>query len=213
MLGAPGAGKGTQAHYLAETLRIPHISSGDIFRSHVENSTALGQKLQPYMSTGQLVPDALACEIIADRLTEDDCADGYILDGFPRSTPQAEELSRQMSERGNTLDIAINLEVDDDEIVSRLANRRSCPDCGHIYNLITLKPTRENQCDTPECNGSALVQREDDQEETIRKRLNIYHETTEPIVQYYDSQGILKSIACSGRNPDQIAEAIDEVLA
>ena len=211
-MGAPGAGKGTQAQRLAARREIPHISSGDIFRSHIERNTALGQKLEHYMNEGLLVPDALACEIVADRLSEADCAEGYILDGFPRSTPQAEELDLLLSERGKAIDLAIDLEVSDDEIVTRLANRRTCPECGRIYNLITQPPKRDGVCDLEPCSGADLIQRDDDKKETIRKRLDVYHEITEPIISFYVAKGVLKPIACSDKSPDAIAEIIEQLV-
>jgi len=213
MLGGPGAGKGTQAKRMAEAYKLPHISTGDIFRANLRQGTTLGQEVKKYLDTGQLVPDALTCEIVADRIAQDDCAQGYILDGFPRSLPQAQEFQRLLESRGDTMDIAINVDVTDDEIINRLTARRSCPKCGAIYNLKFSPPKKEGVCDQEECDGKALVQRVDDQEATIRERLRVYHETTEPIIDYYEKQGILKTVAATGSSPDAVFAKIEEILA
>ena len=190
MLGGPGAGKGTQAKRMARKYGLPHISTGDIFRANLKQGTALGLKAKGYMESGQLVPDELTCELVADRIVQDDCAVGLILDGFPRSVPQAEEFARLMEARGESLDVAINIDVTDEEIVARLSARRTCGKCGAIYNLKFSPPKVADTCDNSECGGEALVQRKDDCEETIRERLNVYHETTEPIIAYYGDQEI-----------------------
>jgi adenylate kinase len=164
------------------------------------------------MSTGRLVPDSLACEIVAQRLAEDDCNDGYILDGFPRSVPQAEELERVLADRNELLDVALVLEVGDEELVERLSSRRTCPVCGTIYNLKFQPPKHDEQCDDPKCDGAKLVQRDDDQEATIRKRLNIYHETTEPLIDFYTRKGLRKSVGGDNMTPDEIATKIEDIL-
>ena len=212
-LGAPGAGKGTQAKRLATDQGLPHISTGDIFRAHLREGTDLGKQVQSYLDAGRLVPDDVTCAIVADRLAEPDCADGYILDGFPRSVPQAEALDAVLCERGETLDVAINIDVPDDVIVGRLTARRSCPQCGRIYNLTYDPPQRDGVCDNPDCGGAALVHRKDDQVETINERLRVYHETTEPIIAYYDRQGILSNVLAADAPPPDVYKKIEEALA
>ncbi len=164
------------------------------------------------MSTGRLVPDSLACEIVAQRLAEEDCNDGYILDGFPRSVPQAEELERVLVERNELLDVALVLEVADEELVERLSARRTCPVCGTIYNLKFQPPKEDERCDRPECEGAKLVQRDDDQVATIRKRLHIYHETTEPLIEFYSRKGLRKSVGGDHMAPDDVAVKIEDIL-
>ena len=210
MLGAPGAGKGTQAKRVADAHSLPHISTGDIFRANLAQGTPLGTKAKEYMDAGTLVPDELTCALVADRLAEADCAPGYILDGFPRSLPQAENLERLLDDRSQRLDVAVNIDVPDPEIVGRLTARRSCPQCGRIYNLTYDPPRREGVCDD---DGAALVQRDDDREETIRERLRVYHETTEPIIAFYEERGILKTIPASKMPPDDVFAQIEELLA
>jgi adenylate kinase len=211
MLGGPGAGKGTQAKRMAEAYGLPHISTGDIFRANLKSGTPLGTQVKQYLDAGKLVPDALTCEIVADRIVQADCAKGYILDGFPRSLPQAEEFQRLLGSRGNKLDVAINVDVTDAEIIDRLSARRSCPKCGAIYNLKFGPPKREGLCDA--CKDVALIQRQDDQEDTIRERLKVYHETTEPIIVYYEKQGILKTVSGTRSTPDAVFAKIEEIVA
>lgn len=213
MLGGPGAGKGTQAKRMAEARGLPHVSTGDIFRANLRQGTALGQEVKKYLDAGQLVPDAVTCEIVADRIAQEDCAQGYILDGFPRSLPQAQEYQRLLESRGDTMDVAIDIAVTDDEIIDRLSARRSCPKCGAIYNLKFSPPKQEGVCDQAGCAGEAIIQRVDDQEVTIRERLRVYHETTEPIIEYYAKQGILKTVAGTGLPPDAVFTKIEEILA
>jgi adenylate kinase len=208
MLGPPGAGKGTQARRLSESYGFPQISTGDIFRSHVKNKTELGQRVSDILDRGELVPDRLTCEIVADRLSKQDCANGYILDGFPRTTGQAEALDKILEGRDESLDLAIDLEVDDDELVERLTNRRTCPKCGTIYNVKSNPPKQPNVCDNPGCGGAKLVQREDDKEQTIRDRLKVYYQNTQPIVGFYENKGILKTISAAGRDADEIETAV-----
>ena len=212
MLGGPGAGKGTQAQRLAERHGLAHISTGDIFRAQTESKTEMGQSIQKYLSAGRLLPDTLVCEVVAERLNEADCRDGYILDGFPRSMPQAEEFDRLLSTRAESLDIVIDLEVSDDEMVARLTARRMCPECGRIYNLKFNPPAQDEQCEEPDCAGKALVQRDDDREDTIRKRLNIYHETTKPLIAYYDAKGLRHAVPGEQLSPDEIAKKINEIM-
>lgn len=187
MLGAPGAGKGTQAAVLCEHLNIPTISTGNIIREALRTGTEMGLKAKSFMDAGQLVPDEVVIGIVKDRLQEDDCKNGYILDGFPRTIPQAEALD----EMGANIDCVIDIEVADEVIVNRLSGRRVCEKCGRPYHTESLKPKVEGVCD--DCNG-ALVQRKDDQIETIKNRLDIYHKETEPLVNYYEAQGKLKVI-------------------
>jgi adenylate kinase len=210
MLGGPGAGKGTQAKRMAQAYGLPHISTGDIFRAHLKDGTPLGLQVKQYLDAGKLVPDALTCDMVADRIAQTDCAAGYILDGFPRSVPQAETFQRLLAARGEKLDLAINVEVTDQEIVNRLAARRSCPKCGAIYNLKYGPPKREGVCDA---DGEALLQRDDDREQTIRERLRVYHETTQPIIAYYEKQGILKTVHGTGSSPDAVFRKIEEMVS
>jgi adenylate kinase len=188
LLGAPGAGKGTQAVALSKKLDIPHISTGDIFRANVQDGTELGLKAKEYMDSGRLVPDDLTVSIVKDRLLKSDCQKGFILDGFPRTIPQAESLDNELNGLGIKLDAAINLEVPDEVIVSRMKGRRVCGKCGKPYHILTLKPKLEGVCDV--CGGPLLI-RDDDKEETVRERLRIYYENTEPLIGYYKKKGIL----------------------
>lgn len=210
MLGAPGAGKGTQAKRIADRDAIPHISTGDIFRAHLKEGTEVGKLVQGYLEAGKLVPDDLTCEIVADRLAASDCQDGYVLDGFPRSVPQAETFQKLLEQREDTLDIAIDVAVPDEAIVGRLTARRSCPQCGGIYNLKFGPPKRAGYCDA--CPEVELIQRSDDCEETIQERLRVYHETTEPIIGFYDRQGVLRTVAETG-GPDDVFAKVEEVIA
>ncbi|MFP6597856.1 MAG: adenylate kinase [Candidatus Hydrogenedentota bacterium] len=212
ILGAPGAGKGTQARRVAKKFDLPHISTGDILRSQLESDSELGRRVEEYMNSGELVPDSLACEIVVDRLGDADCVDGYILDGFPRSLPQAQALEKMLADRGEALDFAFVLSVSDSEIVERLTARRTCPECGRIYNLKFKQPKRDGYCDFEGCENTELVQREDDTEETIRKRLNVYHETTEPMIAFYDERGLRCEIGGSAMTPDEIAAQVEEFL-
>ena len=189
MLGAPGAGKGTQAKKIAEKYDIPHISTGDIFRANIKNGTELGQKAKTYMDQGLLVPDELVCDLVVDRVQQDDCKKGYILDGFPRTIPQAESLDAALSRLGEAVDYAINVEVPDENIVKRMGGRRACVGCGATYHLVYAAPKKEGICDN--C-GAELILRDDDKPETVQKRLGVYHEQTQPLIDYYTKKGILK---------------------
>ena len=191
MLGAPGAGKGTQADMIAEKYGVPHISTGDIFRENIKNGTELGTKAKSYMDQGLLVPDELTVEILLDRVAKDDCAKGYILDGFPRTIPQADVLTAELEKQGSAIDFAIDVEVPDDNIVERMSGRRSCPDCSAIYHIKYNHPKSEGVCD--QCGGS-LILRDDDKAETVAKRLKVYHEQTQPLIDYYGNKGVLKSV-------------------
>ena len=191
MLGAPGAGKGTQAERIAEKYEIPHISTGDIFRANIKAGTELGVKAKAYMDNGQLVPDSLTIDLVMDRLSQPDCDGGYILDGFPRTIPQAVSLTNALKNRGEALNYAINVHVPDENIVSRMSGRRACPGCGSTYHLVFAAPKQEGICD--KC-GSELVLRDDDKPETVKKRLAVYHNQTQPLIQYYGKQKILRTV-------------------
>ena len=208
MLGAPGAGKGTQAKKIAAEYGIPHISTGDIFRANLKNGTELGMKAKEYMDQGLLVPDELTCDLVVDRISEADAENGYVLDGFPRTIPQAEALSAALSKRGEKIDFAIDIEVPDENIIKRMSGRRACVGCGATYHLIYAAPAKEGICDS--CGGE-LILRDDDKPETVAKRLKVYHEQTQPLIDYYSKEGVLKEI--SGTDGiDEIFENIKAVL-
>ena len=187
MLGAPGAGKGTQAKMIADKYGIPHISTGDIFRANIKNGTELGKKAKTYMDQGLLVPDELTCDLVVDRISQEDCKNGFILDGFPRTIPQAEALDAM----GVIIDRVIDIEVPDEKIVTRMSGRRVCEKCGASYHLLYKKPEVEGVCG--KCGGT-LVQRKDDHPDTVLERLHVYHEQTEPLKAYYEKQGKLKIV-------------------
>ena len=191
MLGAPGAGKGTQAKKIAEKYQIPHISTGDIFRANIKNGTELGKKAKTYMDQGLLVPDELTCDLVMDRIKQDDCKNGYILDGFPRTIPQAESLTEALAANGEAIDFALNVDVPDANIVNRMAGRRACLKCGATYHIQFAAPKKEGICD--KC-GSELVLRDDDKPETVQKRLEIYHDQTHPLIEYYEKKGVLHTV-------------------
>jgi adenylate kinase len=199
-LGAPGAGKGTHAEILTKQLNIPAISTGNIIREALKSGTELGKRAKSYSESGKLVPDEIVIEIIKERLVKDDCKNGFILDGFPRTIPQAEALDKM----GVNIDKVINLMVDEDLIIRRLSGRRVCEKCGASYNIYTMKPKVEGKCDL--CSGT-LVQRKDDEPQTVKERLKVYHEQTEPLVGYYEKQGKLCNIH-GNNNIDQTAQEI-----
>ena len=208
MLGAPGAGKGTQAKKIAEKYNIPHISTGDIFRANIKNGTELGKKAKTYMDQGLLVPDELTVDLVIDRVGQDDCKDGYILDGFPRTIPQAECLDAALEKRGEKVDFAINVEVPDENIVNRMSGRRACVGCGATYH-IKYNPTKvDGVCDA--C-GEKLVLRDDDKPETVQKRLGVYHDQTQPLIDYYTKSGVLKEVDGTVDMED-VFQAIVEIL-
>ncbi|MDK2807402.1 MAG: adenylate kinase [Clostridiales bacterium] len=191
MLGGPGAGKGTQAKKIADTYQIPHISTGDIFRANIKNGTPLGIKAKEYMDQGLLVPDELVVDLVVDRIAMEDAKAGYVLDGFPRTIPQAEALDRALKAIGESIDYAIDVEVPDETIIHRMSGRRACIGCGGTYHTVYTPPKVENVCDY--CGGE-LVLREDDKPETVKKRLDVYHEQTQPLIDYYTNQKLLVEI-------------------
>ena len=191
MLGAPGAGKGTQAKTIAAKYNIPHISTGDIFRANIKNGTELGKKAKTYMDQGLLVPDELVVDLIMDRFKADDCKNGYILDGFPRTIPQAEALDAALAANGEKIDYAVNVEVPDENIVNRMSGRRACVGCGATYHIV-YNPTKvEGKCDT--C-GADLILRDDDKPETVLNRLKVYHEQTQPLIDFYTKKGVIAEV-------------------
>ena len=191
MLGAPGAGKGTQAKMIAEKFQIPHVSTGDIFRANIKNGTELGKEAKKYMDQGQLVPDELTVKILLDRVAQADCANGYVLDGFPRTIPQAEVLDETLSKLGEKIDFAINVDVPDENIVRRMSGRRACLSCGATYHIEHIPPKKEGICDV--C-GQPLVLRDDDKPETVLNRLKVYHDQTQPLIDFYSKKGVLQSV-------------------
>ena len=191
MLGAPGAGKGTQAKMIAKEYGIPLISTGDIFRANIKEGTDLGKEAKTYMDAGQLVPDELTVKILLDRVAKDDCKEGYVLDGFPRTIPQAEVLDEALTKLGDKIDFAIDVDVPDENIVRRMGGRRACVTCGATYHIEHVPPKKEGICDT--C-GSELILRDDDKPETVSNRLKVYHDQTQPLIDFYTKKGVLKSV-------------------
>ncbi len=208
MLGAPGAGKGTQAKMIAEQYKIPHVSTGDIFRANIKNGTELGKEAKKYMDEGKLVPDELTVRILLDRVAQSDCKDGYVLDGFPRTIPQAEVLDAELKKLGDQVDVAINVDVPDENIVGRMSGRRACLKCGATYHIQALPPKQEGICD--HC-GSELVLRDDDKPETVKKRLEVYHQQTQPLIEYYSGKKILQTVDGTQDAKDVFA-AIERIL-
>ena len=208
MLGAPGAGKGTQAKMLAEKYGIPHVSTGDIFRANIKDQTELGMEAKKYMDQGLLVPDELTVKILLDRVSKDDCKNGYVLDGFPRTIPQAEVLDKAVSDLNENIDFAINVDVKDENIIKRMSGRRACLKCGATYHIEHIPPKQEGICD--KC-GSELVLRDDDKPETVKKRLDVYHEQTQPLIDYYNKKGILREVDGSQDMKD-VFNAITAIL-
>ena len=208
MLGAPGAGKGTQAKKLAAKYGIPHISTGDIFRANIKEGTALGSKAKGYMDQGLLVPDELVIDLVVDRLTWDDAKSGYVLDGFPRSIPQALALTTALAAKGEKVDFAIDIEIPDQNIIERMGGRRACVGCGATYHIVNIPPKKEGICDV--C-GQELILRDDDKPETVKKRLDVYHDQTQPLIDYYKEEGVLKEV--DGTLPmDEVFDGIVKIL-
>lgn len=208
MLGAPGAGKGTQAKMIAESYQIPHVSTGDIFRANIKNGTDLGKEAKTYMDKGELVPDELTVRILLDRVAKEDCKNGYVLDGFPRTIPQANVLDEELTKLGEKIDFAINVEVPDDNIVKRMSGRRACVGCGATYHIEHVPPKKEGICD--KC-GETLILRDDDKEETVKNRLNVYHEMTQPLIDFYAGKGVLKEVDGT-IDPKDVFENIKKIL-
>lgn len=208
MLGAPGAGKGTQAKMIADKYGIPHISTGDIFRANIKEGTELGNKAKGYMDAGELVPDELVVDLVVDRLTWDDAKNGYVLDGFPRTIPQAEALTEALAKNGEKIDFAVDIEVPDESIIKRMSGRRACLACGATYHIVTIPPKKEGICD--KC-GEALVLRDDDKAETVANRLHVYHEQTQPLIDYYTNEGCLAEVDGT-MDMNDVFEAIVNIL-
>jgi adenylate kinase len=206
LLGPPGAGKGTQAKHIAGHYGIPNISTGDIFRSNVAEMTELGDLAKSYMDEGELVPDDVTIAMVRERLGRDDTEPGFLLDGFPRTVPQAEAMNDILDEYDVGLDAVLKLQVDDDEVVRRLSGRRVCRSCGHAYHIESNRPTHDGVCDI--CGGE-LYQRDDDQPETIRRRLDVYHAQTRPLVEYYEARDLLRWVVGTGAVDEVTARAIE----
>jgi adenylate kinase len=209
LFGPPGAGKGTQAERLRDDFRLPFISTGEMLRENVKEGTELGKQAKQYMDAGELVPDELIVAMAAERLQEEDARDGFILDGFPRTIEQAKALDRQLSELGRRVTAAILIDVPDDEVIRRLSGRRVCVKAGHNYHVVFDPPKHDEVCDQ---DGSRLVQRDDDKPEVISNRLRVYHEQTEPVIEYYDKQGVMRRIDGT-RSPAEVHDHIRAVIA
>ncbi len=208
MLGAPGAGKGTQAKKIAEAYGIPHISTGDIFRANLKEGTELGLKAKTYMDKGELVPDELTCDLVVDRISKDDAKNGYVLDGFPRTIPQADALTNALNARGEKVDFAVDVDVPDENIINRMGGRRACVGCGATYHLMFAPPKKEGICDV--C-GKELILRDDDKPETVGNRLRVYHEQTQPLIDYYTKAGVLHTVDGT-QDIDKVFEDIKGIL-
>lgn len=208
MLGAPGAGKGTQAKLIADTYGLPHVSTGDIFRMNIKNGTQLGMEAKTYMDQGLLVPDELTVRILLDRVGQDDCKNGYVLDGFPRTIPQAEVLEDALTKLGDQIDFAINVEVPDENIIRRMGGRRACLSCGATYHIEHVPPKKEGICDV--C-GQELVLRDDDKLETVKNRLRVYQEQTQPLIDFYTKKGVLRTVDGT-QDMQDVFSAIKEIL-
>ncbi len=208
MLGASGAGKGTQAQMLAKKYDIPHVSTGDIFRMNIKNGTELGMEAKKYMDQGLLVPDELTVRILLDRVAREDCRKGYVLDGFPRNIPQADVLDEALSKLGDKIDYAINVDVPDENIIRRMGGRRACLSCGATYHIEHVPPKKEGICD--KC-GQELVLRDDDKPETVKNRLQVYKEQTQPLIDFYTKQGVLHNVDGT-KDMNEVFEAIVAIL-
>lgn len=208
MLGAPGAGKGTQAKKIAAKYGIPHISTGDIFRANIKEGTELGKKAKTYMDQGLLVPDELVVDLVVDRLQQEDAQKGYVLDGFPRTIPQAESLDAALKNVGSKIDYAIDVDVPDENIINRMSGRRACVKCGATYHVVYAPTKVEGVCDA--C-GDKLILRDDDKPETVKKRLNVYHEQTQPLIDYYTKAQVLKRVDGT-QDMEDVFHAITAIL-
>ena len=209
LLGPPGSGKGTQGEHLQEDLRLPYYATGEILRAAVKEGSELGTKAKEYMDAGDLVPDELIIAVIAERIKQQEASDGFILDGFPRTVPQAEALSEKIGELGREMSAALMIDVPDEEVVRRLSGRRTCEEAGHVFHLDFNSPKEEGVCDI---DGSKLVIRDDDKPEVIEKRLATYHEKTKPLVEWYDDHNILQRVDGTVP-PEEVAEKIRGLLA
>lgn len=209
IMGAPGSGKGTAAVDLIQIYGIPHISTGDMFREAIKNQTELGKIAKSLIDNGKFVPDEITCGLVKERLSKADCVKGFLLDGFPRNLNQASELEKILKELNLKLDAVINLEVDNDLVVQRIVNRRLCSKCGASYNLVTMKPKVDGICD--EC-GSPLIQRKDDNEETIKSRLNVYNEQTKPLIEYYTNNELIVNLNGEGEAKEVTEYIIKELI-
>lgn len=208
LLGPPGVGKGTQAGFISEKYNMLHISTGDIFRANIKEGTPLGKTAKEYMEKGLLVPDELVCDLVEDRLTWDDCKDGYLLDGFPRTVFQAEHFDAWLKNRGEELSVVLDIQADNEALIFRATGRRVCPACGKTYHIAVMPPAKEGICD---CCGSELIQRADDAEETVRKRLQVYQDQTSPLIEYYSKTG--KNAVVDGDRPvEEVFETICALL-
>ena len=208
MLGAPGAGKGTQAKKIADLCKVPHISTGDIFRANIKQGTELGKKAKTYMDAGDLVPDELVCDLVVDRIQQDDCTKGFILDGFPRTIPQAEALTNALNAIEQKMEYALNIDVPDENIIHRMAGRRACVGCGATYHVEFNPTKKEGICDV--C-GEELILRDDDKPETVKNRLNVYHEQTKPLIEYYNKENITHTIDGT-QTMDEVFNDIRKIL-
>jgi len=209
LLGPPGAGKGTQAARLTEDFHLPYIATGDMLRAAVKEGTPLGNQAKEYMDRGDLVPDEVIIGMILDCMEAPDCADGFLLDGFPRNVQQAESLEEAMKDKGRAITATLLVDVPDDEVVKRISGRRVCQKNGHVYNVFSDPPKHADACDQ---DGSRLVQREDDQEDVVRKRLSVYHEQTSPLIAYYEDRGVLKRFD-GMRSPTEVHDHIRATIA
>ena len=208
MLGAPGAGKGTQAKKIADKYQIPHISTGDIFRANIKNGTELGMKAKTYIEQGLLVPDELVVDLVVDRLAQEDCVKGCVLDGFPRTIPQAECLDAALAAKGEAIDYAVDVDVPDENIINRMSGRRACVACGATYHIVHIPTKVEGVCDR--C-GESLILRDDDKPETVKKRLDVYHAQTQPLIDYYTEKNVLKSVDGT-KDMEEVFQAIVDIL-
>ena len=208
MLGAPGAGKGTQAKKIADKYQVPHISTGDIFRANIKNGTEVGMKAKTYMDQGLLVPDELVVDLVVDRLAQEDCVNGCVLDGFPRTIPQAECLDAALAAKGEAIDYAIDVDVPDENIINRMSGRRACVACGATYHIVHIPTKVEGVCDR--C-GESLILRDDDKPETVKKRLDVYHAQTQPLIDYYTSKNVLKTVDGT-QDMEAVFQAIVDIL-
>lgn len=210
LLGGPGAGKGTQAERIVGDFKLPHISTGEMLRAAVAKGTEMGLEAQSYMESGALVPDEVVIGVVRDRLAEPDAAEGFLLDGFPRTLPQAEQLDAMLAEANREVTHVVLIDVPAEELVQRISGRRSCGTCGKIYNVIFDPPKADSICDL---DGAALTQRADDNEETVRNRISVYEQQTAPLVDYYRDKGVLESALGGGKRPDEVYEQVKQILS